>query len=92
MNSQFTKWRKNHIDGVIIGGYFHTMSHLDPILSTIEAYLISAEMAPTAFGERAAGDRHLVRNLRDGRELRRATREKIQAFIEKNPPKSSEAA
>jgi len=38
-------------------------------------------MAPSQFGDDAMGDRHLVRELREGRELRRATREKVRGFM-----------
>lgn len=54
----------------------------DPILATIEGFLVRSGMTPTAFGSRALNDPTLVHELRRGRECKRATRARITAFIE----------
>jgi len=54
----------------------------DPILAEVEAFLLSADMTPTAFGHRALNDPTLVHELRRGRECKRATRARILDFIQ----------
>ena len=53
----------------------------DPILAEIEAFLSRSGVTPTAFGVKALNDPTLVRELRQGRECKRATRARIQEFI-----------
>lgn len=62
-----------------------TMTH-DPILEDVERYLAQSGLTPTAFGKAALGDPKFVFDLRDGRECRRATRERARAFMHANPP------
>lgn len=50
---------------------------LDQFKSTVEDFLSKTGMTPTAFGKRFAGDPLFVFQLRDGREPREATREKV---------------
>lgn len=56
-------------------------SNPDPILAEIESFLVASGITPTAFGVRALNDPTLVRELRAGRECKRATRAKILDFI-----------
>lgn len=53
----------------------------DPILIAIEQFLRASGMSASAFGVAAGGDPGLVHDLRNGRELRRATRARIREFI-----------
>lgn len=53
----------------------------DPILSEIESYLANRGITATAFGSSAVNDPRLVFDLRDGRELRRTTRKKVEDFM-----------
>lgn len=53
----------------------------DQFLSQIETYLFERGMSATAFGRESANDPNLVFDLREGRELRRATRDKITSFL-----------
>lgn len=53
----------------------------DPILSDIEAFLAGTGMAASRFGMLALGDPRFVRDLRDGREVKRATRERLVGFM-----------
>jgi len=52
------------------------------ILLRIERYLRSTRTAPTRFGRDALGDPCLVFDLRDGRELRRRTAERLSAYLD----------
>ncbi|MDE2106383.1 MAG: hypothetical protein KGL39_54710 [Patescibacteria group bacterium] len=54
----------------------------DPILEKIEAFLVSAEMSPTAFGRDAMADPGFVFALRAGRDCRRSTLEMALSQIE----------
>lgn len=53
----------------------------DPLLPRIEAFLDKHALGETIFGAHAAGDTHLIYDMRDGRKLRRATRRKIEDFM-----------
>lgn len=54
---------------------------LDQFKSTVEDFLSKTGMTPTAFGKRFAGDPLFVFQIRDGREPREATREKVLAAM-----------
>lgn len=61
----------------------------DDLLATVERYLADhSEITPTAFGVLANGDPRLVFDLRNGRECRRATRERVVHFITTGIPYS----
>ena len=53
----------------------------DPLLTSIDLFLRASGMSPTAFGVAVANDPALVHDLRAGREPRRATRCRIERFI-----------
>lgn len=53
----------------------------DPTLQKVEDFLRETGMKPWRFGREAAQDPKLVDQLRSGRELRRDTRQKIEAFL-----------
>lgn len=55
----------------------------------IEAFIVEHEMSPTLFGKTFAGDPLFVFQLREGREPRTATREKVLAAMDQH---SAEAA
>lgn len=61
----------------------------DPILSAIEAFLEQHGMTPTAFGKLAAGDPAFVFELRDGREPRRALRDRVNNYMRDYRPPSA---
>lgn len=52
------------------------------ILEDIEAFLEANNISPTAFGDMAMKDRHLVRQVRDGRYLFPKTEAKVRRFME----------
>lgn len=55
----------------------------DPLLDEIERFLALTSMKPTKFSVRATEgkDRHLVRKLRTGREMKSRTRERVRQFM-----------
>jgi len=50
-------------------------------LRRIERFLRATEMPPTRFGRLAINDPRLVRDLRNGRELRAGTVSRIETFL-----------
>lgn len=51
------------------------------LLLRIERHLRHRRMSPTRFGREAAGDPNLVAQMRDGRELRSVTVQKIVDYL-----------
>lgn len=54
---------------------------MDALLSDIEAFMATHSLAPTRFGQDAIGDRHLVKQLRDGRRVWPETEARIRRFM-----------
>lgn len=54
---------------------------LDEFKTLVENVIAEKQITPTAFGRRFAGDPLFVFQLRDGREPREATREKVLLAI-----------
>lgn len=54
---------------------------MDDLLHDIETFCAAHAMRESRFGRDAVNDAKLVSNLREGRELRRATREKVRHFM-----------
>ncbi|ACI52287.1 conserved hypothetical protein [Gluconacetobacter diazotrophicus PA1 5] len=53
----------------------------DPLLRAIEAFLGESGLSATSFGMRAMNDPRFVHEMRAGREVRRATRARVAAYI-----------
>lgn len=51
------------------------------LLQRIERHLRARRMSPTRFGREAVGDPNLIAQLKDGRELRAATAQRIIAYL-----------
>ncbi len=51
------------------------------VLRKIERFMRASEMPPTKFGRLAINDPRLVRDLRNGRELRAGTIARIEAYL-----------
>ena len=51
------------------------------LLSDIEAFLAASGMSESAFGTAAINDKHLIRQMREGRELKYETEQRIRSFI-----------
>ncbi len=56
------------------------------LLQRIEHHLRRRRMTPTRFGREAVGDPNLVPQLRDGRELRTATAQRVIDYLDDNEP------
>ncbi|PZT91969.1 MAG: hypothetical protein DI625_14645 [Sphingomonas sp.] len=54
---------------------------MDTLLPDIEAFRSAHGLSEWKFGDLALGDRHLVRQLRNGRELRRNTTARVRQFM-----------
>ena len=73
--------------------YFPLMANIitHPILAEIEAFIVANNVTPSVFGTSAVNDPRFVFDLRAGREPRRATLERVVAFMreaadESTPP------
>ncbi|HYE52107.1 MAG TPA: hypothetical protein VEB20_21100 [Azospirillaceae bacterium] len=64
------------------------MRETDPILQPIEQYLARSGLSASAFGRLAVGDPRFVFDLREGRECRRATRDRVRAWLRRFPPRT----
>lgn len=58
----------------------------------VEAFLTTHELADSRFGVEAAGDKNLVRDLRNGRRLWPETEAKVRRFMATYRPEPREAA
>lgn len=65
---------------------------LEQFRALVEKYLTEHSISPTAFGKRFAGDPLFVFQLREGREPREATREKVLAGMSAAPSEQGAAA
>ncbi|APX66288.1 hypothetical protein AV944_11110 [Sphingomonas sp. LK11] len=54
---------------------------MSTLISEIEAFTKRHGMSEWAFGEAALNDRHFIRQLRDGRDIRVSTLAKVQNFM-----------
>ena len=54
------------------------------LLQRIEMHLRQRRMSPTRFGREAVGDPNLIMQLKDGRELRAATEQRIIDYLNDN--------
>ena len=63
--------------------YFLFMANIitHPILAEIEAFIVANNVTPSVFGTSAVNDPCFVFDLRAGREPRRATLQKVVAFM-----------
>lgn len=58
------------------------MSEIESFKSQVESFIASREMTPTQFGKTFAGDPLFVFQLREGREPRSQTRQRIIEAME----------
>ena len=54
---------------------------MDDLLTQIEGFIESHRLSEWQFGEQAVNDRHFVRQLRAGRDLRMSTVAKVRDFM-----------
>lgn len=62
---------------------------MDELLADIAAFNAKHELTEWQFGELALNDRHFVRQLRAGRDIRLSTLDRVRAFIEADAPRAS---
>jgi hypothetical protein len=68
-----------------------TAAH-DELLGEVEAFLCHTGMYPTVFGREAIGDPRFVFDLREGRECRRATRQRVREWMQRHRAEKGAAA
>jgi hypothetical protein len=61
------------------------------LLADIEAFLDAHGLSPTRFGHEALGDRHFVKQLRNGRRVWPETEAKVRNFMVTYRPESEAA-
>jgi len=54
---------------------------MEELLSDIETFIADHEISEWAFGEAALRDRHFIRQLREQREPRRATVQRVRDYM-----------
>lgn len=62
------------------------------LLQRIERHLRARRMSPTRFGREAVGDPNLISQLKDGREMRAATVQRITDYLNENEPEDCACA
>ncbi|MEO1908775.1 MAG: hypothetical protein ABGX08_17310 [Citromicrobium sp.] len=63
---------------------------MDDLLTEIDAFCAAHDMSPSRFGELAMNDKPFVTQLREGRDIRFSTAQRIRTFMAEYRP--SEAA
>ena len=61
------------------------------LLSDIEKFAARHGLSEWQFGEMALNDRHFIRQLREGRDLRMSTVERVKHFMATYRPKANAA-
>jgi hypothetical protein len=54
---------------------------MNPLLNDIEAFIETHEMSPTQFGIAALRDKHFIRDLKNGRDIRLSTEQRVRRFM-----------
>ncbi|MDA0780650.1 MAG: hypothetical protein PQ612_05910 [Rickettsiales bacterium] len=62
------------------------------LLKEIHVFLTESKMTPSAFGGQACNDPKIVMRLKEGRELRSGTINKIRKYIADNTPLKEDSA
>lgn len=65
---------------------------MSTLLSEIDAFLAEHKLGAATFGDLAMKDRHLVRQMRNGRRLWPETEDKIRQFMAAYQPEQDAAA
>lgn len=65
---------------------------MQQLLADIAAFQAKHDLSEWQFGEMALNDRHLVRQLREGRDLRISTLARIREFMDTYRPEAPELA
>ena len=65
------------------------MSELKNFQAEIERFIVDYDMPPTVFGQKSMGDPNFVFELREGRDVRFSTVEKVRGFMRKTRQKKA---
>jgi hypothetical protein len=65
---------------------------MEHLIAQIDAFLAEHGMSDSRFGQLALNDRHFVRQLRDKRDVRMSTVDKVQQFMAAYQPEQDAAA
>lgn len=65
---------------------------MDTLLTDIEKFAAKNGLSEWQFGELALNDRHFIRQLREGRDLRMSTVERVKVFMRSYRPAKHGAA
>lgn len=60
------------------------------LIQKIEAFMEATGLSEWQFGEAALNDKHLIRQLRSGRDLRMSTVERINRFMAEHPSNAAQ--
>lgn len=63
-----------------------------PLAVAVHSFLLATGQSPTAFGAQCLNDRHFVRQLFSGRDVRMSTVDKVQQFMAAYQPEQDAAA
>jgi hypothetical protein len=67
-------------------------SPTENLLNAVDRFLRKTGMPPSIFGSQAVGDPNLVKDLRDGRELRHRTLLRVKTFMDSYDDSARESA
>ena len=65
---------------------------METLIAQIESFMAAHGLSEWQFGEQAINDRHFVRQLREGRDLRMSTVSRVSAFMAEYVPTPKAAA
>ena len=65
---------------------------METLLSDIEKFTAKNGLSEWQFGELALNDRHFIRQLREGRDLRMSTVDRVKSFMRSYRPAKARAA
>lgn len=75
-------FQKRKIRGILLTNMPKKRKIIDSaLIARIEACIAENRLNPTQFGKSAVGDHRLLATLKTGRELRRDTRARVEAFL-----------
>jgi hypothetical protein len=59
----------------------HMLRGMAELLTEIDAFLADHGLSDWQFGEKALNDKHFIRQLREGRDVRMSTLHRVRAFM-----------
>ncbi len=68
------------------------MEQTPTLAEEIDAFIAQHAMSPITFGRKALNDPHFVRDLKNGRDLKLSTVDRVRAFIAHYSPADAQVA